>query len=369
MEDVRRLARECELYRGLLRLNASSALEPFLRDALQLIVQLSGAEQAYLELFKPGESGADGDTRWSAAAGCTDSERDEIKASVSRGIITEALVSGETILTPSALLDPRFSELGSVKSSNIRAVLCAPIGKDPPMGVLYLQRRSMQDMFTAEDAACAELFAMHLAPLVHTLLDCQRFQDKDPTLRYRSTLKVEHLIGASKPMATLLREIGLVAPLDVCVLLTGDTGSGKTQVARTIHDNSARAQQPFVEVNCAAIPEALVESELFGALPGAHSTANRKIEGKVSAASGGTLFLDDVAELHTSAQAKLLQLLQTGQYYPLGASQPHSASVRVIAATHVNFEGRRRGAKVPRRSVLPLVRAAGAGSVAFGAQS
>jgi Nif-specific regulatory protein len=131
--------------------------------------------------------------------------------------------------------------------------------------------------------------------------------------------------------------VELVSPLDVCVLLTGDTGVGKSQVARVIHANSARASGPFVEINCAALPETLLEGELFGAMPGAHSTATRRVEGKVTAAKGGTLLLDEIAEMTTTAQAKLLQLLQTREYYPLGSSQPVASDVRVVAATNVDL--------------------------------
>ena len=109
-------------------------------------------------------------------------------------------------------------------------------------------------------------------------------------------------------------------------------------MARAIHDNGPRAHRPFVELNCAALPESLLESELFGALPGAHSTATRRMDGKVAAAERGTLFLDEIGELPLAAQAKLLQLLQAKQYYPLGATKPERADVRVIAATNTDLD-------------------------------
>ncbi len=136
----------------------------------------------------------------------------------------------------------------------------------------------------------------------------------------------------------MLREVALVAPLDVNVLLTGESGTGKSQLARVIHDNSLRRAAPFVEVNCAALPEHLVESELFGALPGAHSTATRKMEGKVAAAEHGTLVLDEVGELPLGVQAKLLQLLQSKTYFPLGSAKAVQADVRVIAATNADLQ-------------------------------
>lgn len=336
-ESVRRVERERDLYRGLLRLNASIELTRFLEEALRLIVEVVEAEQGYLELFETQDQ-ADERTWWTAA-GCSDDEAREIRELVSRGIIAEALGTGEVILTPSAMLDPRFRDRTSVKRSNIHAVLCAPIGKEPPLGVLYLQRRNVQHMFSEENRACAEIFVEHLAPLVHALFERRRFDGaRDPTRDVRQRLPLEQVIGSSRALADLLREVELIAPLDVCVLLTGDTGAGKTQIARVIHASSPRAAGPFVEINCAALPETLMESELFGALPGAHSTASRKIDGKVTAARGGTLLLDEIAELTTTAQAKLLQLLQTQQYYPLGASQPATADVRVIAATNVDLK-------------------------------
>jgi Nif-specific regulatory protein len=119
--------------------------------------------------------------------------------------------------------------------------------------------------------------------------------------------------------------------------LTGDNGTGKTQLARAIHDNSPRAAGPFVELNCAALPEELIENELFGAAVGGHSTAAKRVLGKVEAAEGGTLFFDEIGELPLRAQAKLLQLLQSAVYFPLGQSEAQRANVRVIAATNADL--------------------------------
>src|SRR5204863_6249589 len=118
--------------------------------------QVVQAEQGYLEIV--GDPEADEERRWWTAAGCSDEEVNAIRAIVSRGIIAEAIATGEMVVTPSALLDPRFSERASVKRSNIHAVLCAPVGKSPPVGVLYLQRRFSDGMFSDEDRGCAETF-------------------------------------------------------------------------------------------------------------------------------------------------------------------------------------------------------------------
>jgi Nif-specific regulatory protein len=221
----------------------------------------------------------------------------------------------------------------------IEAVLCIPIGQDPPIGVLYLQGRDRPGPFADAERRHAEIFCHHVAQIADTLILRLRTKTApDPTQPLRRTLRLDGVIGRSAALAALLREVAVVSPLDVSVLLTGECGTGKSQIARVVHDNSRRAGQPFIEVNCAALPETLIESELFGAVAGAHSTATRSVQGKVAAAEHGTLFLDEVGELSLASQAKLLQLLQSKQYYPLGASAPRTADVRVIAATNADLE-------------------------------
>jgi len=310
---------------------------PFLRNALELIVDVTQAQQGYIELQHDGNGGET--PEWWIAHGFSDEEIGRVRLNISRGIIAQALATGRSIVTPSASLDPRFSGRESVRSGHIEAVLCAPIGTDPPHGVLYLQGTSSADLFSAEMQARVELFAAHLAPLVTRVL-AQNRQSKaaDPTSSLREVLRLNGVVGRSAALAAVLRQIALVAPLDVNVLLSGESGTGKSQLARVIHENGPRAGCRFVEVNCGALPENLIENELFGALAGAHSTATRRMDGKVAAAEGGTLFLDEVGDLSLAAQAKLLQLLQSKQYYPLGSKDPLTADVRVIAATNIDLE-------------------------------
>jgi len=336
--DIVKLQRERDLYLRLLSLGRQKELEPFLREALELIVEVSAVHQGYLELHDDDESGTEV-PRWCIAHGLSPEEIEGVRKVISRGIIAEALATGQTVVTPSALLDPRFSGRDSVRLGKIEAVLCAPIGEGPARGVLYLQGGANSGLFSDEARACAETFACHLAPLVDRLLVQHRRQAAaDPTRALRQTLRLDGVIGSSPALAQVLRQVALVAPLDVSVLLTGESGTGKSQLARVIHDNGPRAGQPFVELNCATLPETLIESELFGALPGAHSTASRRIEGKVAAAERGTLLLDEIGELTPVAQAKLLQLLQSKEYYPLGSNKPMRADVRLITATNTDLK-------------------------------
>jgi Nif-specific regulatory protein len=350
------IRRERDLYRRLLGLGAQTELRPLLAEALGLMVEVLGARLGYLELLD--DTAPDKASRWSMAHGLTAAEIENVRAAVSQGIVAEALATGQTIATPSAFLDSRFQARESVRIGKIEAVLCTPIGQDPPVGVLYLQGRQGARPFTDEDRDIAEVFARQLAPLAHRLLVREQ-AGADSTQPLRTALRLDNVIGRSEALAVLLRQVALIAPLDVSVMLTGESGTGKTQIARVIHDNSPRAGRPFVELNCAALPEALFESELFGAFPGAHSTATKRIPGKVAAAEHGTLLLDEVGDLSLPVQAKLLHLLQSKQYYPLGATTPVPADVRVIAATNVDLEAavaerRFREDLFYRLQVLPL---------------
>jgi Nif-specific regulatory protein len=330
------LRSERDLYRKLLELGTSSELEPFLREALELVTRVCGARCGYLELRHEGSPGTE--IAASSGLGLSSEDLDAVRTMISRGVIAEAMASGRTVETASALDDPRFERRESVKANRIEAVLCVPVGSEPPLGVLYLQDRLAGGRFATEDRSHAELVARHIAPYGERLLLRKQVAEvRDFTSTYRASLDLTKIAGRSEAMGRLLREVSLVASRNITVLLTGPSGCGKTQLARSIHANGPRPNGPFVELNCATLPESLVESELFGALPGAHSTATRRIPGKVEAAEGGTLFLDEIGELPLGAQAKLLQLLQSFEYFPLGATKAVKVDLRVIAATNTDL--------------------------------
>ena len=168
------------------------------------------------------------------------------------------------------------------------------------------------------------------------------------------------LIGRSAAHKQLLQEIASVGNSELTVLLMGETGVGKELVAQALHAASPRAARPLVSINCAALPETLVESELFGHVRGAFSGAVAERRGKFELADGGTLFLDEVGELPLAVQAKLLRVLQGGQLQRLGSDREHQVDVRVIAATnrdlaHEVRAGRFRADFYHRLSVYPLV--------------
>jgi transcriptional regulator with GAF, ATPase, and Fis domain len=161
-------------------------------------------------------------------------------------------------------------------------------------------------------------------------------------------------------MQRLFKAIRLVSATDATVLILGETGTGKELIARAIHDTGSRSRGPLVRVNCAAIPGTLIESELFGHERGAFTGAMARREGRFALADGGTIFLDEVGELPLDLQAKLLRVLQEGEFEPLGSARTKKVNVRVIAATHRDLgqmvrDGRFRDDLYYRLNVFPLI--------------
>ena len=145
------------------------------------------------------------------------------------------------------------------------------------------------------------------------------------------------VIGTAEPFVDVYRVIDRVADTNCTVLVTGESGTGKELVARAVHATSPRGQGPFVAVNCGAIPEALLESELFGHARGAFTGAHAAKSGRIALAHGGTLFLDEIGELPLSMQVKLLRMLQAHEYSPVGDNRTLRADVRIVAATNMDL--------------------------------
>lgn len=185
----------------------------------------------------------------------------------------------------------------------------------------------------------------------------QELQSLQRELRFRRNQ--DYIVGASPKIQFLLGQIIKVATTDLGVLITGETGTGKELVARAIHYNSKRAGYPFITINCSAIPEQLIENELFGHVKGSYTGADATVTGLYEEAHGGTLVLDEVGDLPLPLQAKLLRVLESGEFRKIGGTQTIRADVRIIAATHKNLnteieEGRFREDLYYRLNTFPI---------------
>ena len=335
--DIERIRAERDLCLRLLSLSREEERETFLRSALDAVVKTTGARQGYIELVDDREGSMA--QEWSVAAGLTEDEVEDVRARISTGIIAEALATGDVVETASAVRDPRFRDRESVRGGQIEAVLCVPLRSGRFAGALYLQRESGSGPFGEREVFLAKLFAEHLSLLAISLVSRIRASSlEDPTAKIREELRCADLVGRSRALAEVLQQIRLTAPLDVNLLLTGESGTGKTLVARLIHTNSHRVSGPFVEVNCAGITESLIESELFGHERGAFTGATEARKGRFELATDGTIFLDEVAELSLAAQGKLLRVLQERCFERVGGNRTLTTDARVIAATNRDLE-------------------------------
>ena len=172
---------------------------------------------------------------------------------------------------------------------------------------------------------------------INNALKFRRLEEENRLLK-RRTLGKSRITGESPSIKTLKQQITIVAPTDAWVLITGENGTGKELVARTIHQMSNRTEYPLVEVNCAAIPEELIESELFGHEKGAFTGAKSKKRGKFELADGGTIFLDEIGDMSLKTQAKILRILQEQNFERVGGTRTLKVDVRVIAASNKNLE-------------------------------
>ncbi len=329
--NQRQLELQRDLYKLLLGTGEENgkSIDTCFSTALKLVVEITRARLGYIELRNP-----KGELWWSTYQ-CSEDDVEAIRERISSGIIAEAISSDETIVTPSAFLDPRFSSRESVQAGKIEAVLCSPISDGDSVGVIYLQGDESANLESSHSMMETELFARHITPLLRRLK--YQVETTKPEDNLRKKYDICDIIGESNNLKDILHEAMTIAEIDVTVLITGETGTGKGLLAKAIHRNSTRNQKPFVHINCSNLPETLVESELFGAVKGAHSSAYQDAKGKIAAANGGTLFLDEIGELPISIQTKLLQFIEDGYYYPLGSQILTKADVRIITASNIDF--------------------------------
>jgi Nif-specific regulatory protein len=214
-------------------------------------------------------------------------------------------------------------------------VLCAAIGGAGPTGVLYLYKERDHGQFERSDLRLIEQYRTFLAPLVDRTL-AEATSVEDPTEPHRRDGRFANFLGRSRAIADVLRKANQAANFNDQVLLLGPTGTGKSHLARSIHEASPRANGPFIEVNLTAIPAGLFECELFGVHRNAGVHAER--DGFVSLARGGTLFLDEAAEISPELQVKLNQFMSTRHFHAVGDDRQQVADVRLIVATNRNLE-------------------------------
>ncbi len=254
---------------------------------------------------------------------------------VSRAAIEQALVTRVPVLSNLVGGGGPSPDSGSQR---LRSVLCVPLVLgNKAVGVVYLDSSGSRGGFDEHHLGMVTAIASMAASALDTAGRVELLENE--THRLQAEIDLAHdMVGESRPMQEVYRFIAKVAPSDATVLITGESGTGKELVARALHRSSPRAAKPFVPINCAALTETLLESELFGHERGAFTGAVAQKKGKLEMAEGGTVFLDEIAELAPPLQSKLLRALQERQFERVGGLRPIKVDIRLIAATNRNLD-------------------------------
>lgn len=257
-------------------------------------------------------------------------EEEKIKSQINEAIS----VTGNPILVTGLLI----SELEEEKEEPIfKSILCVPLkSKDKVLGSIYLDDTKPDTFFTSEEVKLLLTLSERIASAVENNLMLMELKESHEKLLedLREKFKFDEIIGNSPQMVEILKTVADVADTDATVLIEGESGTGKELLARAIHFNSSRSKKPFVTINCAAIPETLLESELFGYEKGAFTGATQRKLGKFEVANGGTIFLDEIGEMSLLLQVKILRFLQSHEFEPLGSNKVKRSEIRIIAATN-----------------------------------
>ena len=299
------------------------------RAAMDAMIQTTGADRVYLQLDP--DHGIGGKTVFYLAR---DGERSPFR--VSRSLVEQVRTSGRVVHVPVASADPVASQFQSVRVEGISASIALPItalGKT--LGVIYADCVRDGAVLSAEDLHRVVFVSRLLASalgnrvLVASLVKAGSVADGS----------VHWALQTNSPACTdMVEHVKLYAPADYTVLIRGETGTGKEVIARALHDLSRRRKGPFVPVNCAAIPEPLMESMLFGHEKGAFTGATQARRGHFEEAHGGTVFLDEIGDMAMDLQAKILRVLQDRMVSPVGSRRMIKVDVRILAATHQDLE-------------------------------
>jgi len=257
---------------------------------------------------------------------------------VSHAIIDQAFASGGPLLSADATADARFNASESVEAFTIRSTICCPlVVRNARLGVLHLDTRRMAGAFTESDVQLVGAIASQAAIAIANARLHEALRQEN--LQLRRALGSRHaIVGDSAAIRELMSIVRRVSAADATVLLRGESGTGKEVVARTIHALSPRRARPFVCVNCAAVPETLLESELFGHERGAFTGAVERRIGRFEQANGGTVFLDEIGEMPMSTQAKILRVLQEREFQRVGGTKSLRVNVRLVASTNRDLE-------------------------------
>ncbi len=321
-------------YRRLLnfseRIAKEKDIDALLVTLLKEITQLTGAEHGFLVLIE------DGIAKLKVQESLDSPESIENISPMSDSIVKKVIATKEPVIISDALHDQEFSSSLSVINYRLSSVMCVPLNYQGHIfGAIYVGNNSFINAFNTKSLELMTIYSSQAAMLVQNALSINALKKRTKILQDSLELtKFGGMIGGCHGMQQVFQQVEKVAHTDISVLIVGETGTGKELIARELHNRSLRKDGPFVVINCGAIPENLLESELFGHVRGAFSGAIQSRIGKFQAANNGTLFLDEIGEMPLHLQVKILRVLQEHRVTKVGDNKSESINIRVIAATN-----------------------------------
>ncbi len=323
--------------------NSTRDLQAVLDDTVDVALRRLNAERGMILLANP----VTGRLEVRVARNLKTGKEEEAEA-LSRSVVERVVKEGQSILAADARIDPRFAGRESILAHSIVSFLCVPLRvKDRISGAIYIDHRGAPRLFSERDKAFLEAFAdlaavaIENARLVEELLEArQRLSVENESLKANLLRgwNLDALVGTSEAARRVKTALPRAAAGTGTVLIRGESGSGKNLVARILHALSPRSSGPFIQFNCAALPETLAESELFGHEKGSFTGADRKKPGRFELAQGGTIFLDEIGKTTLSIQSKLLRVVEDKEFERVGGTSTVRVDVKILAATNLDLE-------------------------------
>jgi transcriptional regulator with GAF, ATPase, and Fis domain len=325
-------------YRKLLefseKLLVNYDITDILNTLMDTVIAITNADKGFLILLEGGE------LRVKVARNLKRENLADALSHLSDSIIDKVVRTRKPLIVSDAMRDAEFQNAMSVMNLRLSSVMCVPLlERGNLLGVIYVGNDSVVDLFDPTTLEVLTIFAAQASLLLRNALLVNELQLDNKLLVERlETLRFGEIIGTCPSMQEVFKKVSKIANTDIAVLITGETGTGKELIAREVHQRSGRSRGPFVTINCGAIPENLLESELFGHVKGAFTGAVANKPGKFQVADGGTLFLDEIGEMPLQLQVKLLRALQDKTVVRVGDTRPETVDIRILAATNRDLE-------------------------------
>jgi transcriptional regulator with GAF, ATPase, and Fis domain len=312
------------------RLLGTYDLEQILKALMDEAIELTRADKGFLILMENNQ------LHVKVARNLSRENIEDAIERVSDSIVAKVVRTQRPLIISDALDDPEFKGSESVVNLKLLSVMCAPLmHKGELFGLIYVGNDRLVNRFEPKSLDVLTIYAAQASLILQNAMLVNELKLDNSSLRQQlEEQRYGELIGACAGMKEVYKRIDKIAVTDISVLIAGETGTGKELIAREIHRRSPRAKGPFITINCGAIPENLLESELFGHVKGAFTGAVATKPGKFQAAIGGTLFLDEIGEMPLQLQVKLLRALQERVVYKVGDNRGEPVDIRVVAATN-----------------------------------